>query len=182
MDLSTLVDPLKRTVAGPGEFVTFYPESTDPDLAGVLTDAAAEAKLDGFLQRNTIDPIALTLTPDANSLEQALIVIYGGARVVVSRITNLKSHTRYKAGNVEAETEQAASVLQELLRELQARKKQLLDDLKGGYLVNGPDGLESGIGSGSIGMFGMTDLYLTKSLGFGPYSSPALFGRYDWLI
>lgn len=176
MNLVDLAGALKRTVAGPGEFDTYFPESDNATLAGVLTDAAAEAQLDGFMPTRTIDAVAMSLTPDPNSLEQALVVIYAGARVLTGRIANLKNATRYKAGNVEAETSQAATVLQELLRQLQARKKQLLDDLKAGYLVNGPDGLESGIGTSSIGMFGMADLYLTKSLDWGPYGYPSHYG------
>lgn len=167
MDFAALVDPLKRTVAGPGEFVTFYPESTDNDLEGVLTDAAAETKLYGFLTRNTIDAGALSMAPDANDTEKALIIIFAASRILTARLSNLKSRARYKAGNVEAETEQAASVLTALLNQIDARKQQFFVDLRDGYLVNGPDGLVSTLGSASNrGMFGMADLYLTKSLGY----------------
>lgn len=159
MDLNDLVEPLKRTVAGPGEFDTYFPESDDTTLAGILTDAAAEAKLDGFLPTKVVDPSDLSVVPDPNSAEQALILIYADARILNARISNLKSRSRYKAGNVEAETEQAASVLQELLRERQARKTQLLKDLR--------DGTLPGFGSsGSNNSFAMVDLYITQSLGY----------------
>lgn len=164
MDISELVEPLKRTVASPGEFATFFPNTLDTDLNGVLVDGAAESQLDGFLPGKVFDLDATpqTITTDPNSLERALIVLYAASRIVSARTANLKSRTRYKAGNVEAETEQAATVLNELLRGINLRKKQFIDDLRSGYLSNGPDGLQANVGT-AISTFGMADLYTIRA-------------------
>lgn len=164
MNITELVDPLKRTVASPGEFTTFFPNSNDTDLAGVLFDGAAESQLDGFLPGKVfdLDSDPQTILTDPNSLERALIVLYAASRIVSARASNLKSRARYKAGNVEAETEQAATVLTGLLRSIELRKKQFIDDLRSGYLSNGPDGLQANVGT-AISTFGMADLYAIRA-------------------
>lgn len=149
MDLSTLNDSLRRAVAPLGEFATFFPNTTDADLIGTLADAVAEAQLDGFLSGDALDTSLNTVTPALSTAEQALVVLYARARVLAAGLANLKTRTRYKAGPVEAETEQAASVLVALLRDTSERKKQILDDAK-----------YSGTGLG----FAMVDLYVSKSL------------------
>jgi hypothetical protein len=148
MELADLVPSLQRAVAPPGEFDTYFPNSTGDDLAGLLADAVAEAQLDGFLSTTTLDVDALTVT-DLNSAQQALVILYGMTRVLTARLSNLKNRTRYKAGNAEAETEQSASVIVELLRQSSARKRQLLDDAKAGNLATA---------------FAMVDLYVAKSI------------------
>jgi hypothetical protein len=149
MDLTLLVPSLKRAVAPPGEFDTFYGEASEDELAASLCDAIAEAQLDGFFATLVYDVDALTVEPDPTQPQQALIVLYAMTRIMSARIANLKSRTRYKAGPVEAETEQAASVLVELLRQANDRKKQLLEDAKYGRLASS---------------FAMVDLYITKSV------------------
>lgn len=151
MELLALVPSLKRAVAPPGEFAALFPSSTDTDLRDLLSDAVAESQLDGFLRDVSIDLDVAEVTPDLSNPQQALVVLYGAARVLTVRLANLKNRTRYVAGNVEAETEQAASVLVELLRQTNARKKQILEDAR----------------SGGAGMsFAMVDLYVTKSIDF----------------
>lgn len=149
MELLELVPSLKRAVAPPGEFANLYPNGTDDDLAALLADAIAEAQLDGFLSTSSLNLDAAEVTPDLGPSQQALVVLYAAARVITTRLANLKSRTRYVAGKVEAETEQAASVLVELLKQTQARKRQLLDDAR----------------QGRAGMsFSMVDLYVSKSI------------------
>lgn len=148
MDLTDLVPSLKRAVAAPGEFDTYFGEATENDLAGLLADAIAEAMLDGFLAGVALDLDQLTALPDLTQPQQALVVLYGSTRVLTARIANLKNHTRYKAGAAEAESEQSASVLVELLKQAKERKKQLLDDAR--------------YGGGAS--FAMVDLYVSKSI------------------
>jgi hypothetical protein len=149
MELADLVPSLKRAVAPPGQFAALFPESTDNDLADLLADAVAEAQLDGFLATNSLALDTAEVTPDLTTSQQALVVLYGAGRVLYTRIANLKNRTRYKAGAAEAETEQSASVLVELLRQTNTRKKQILDDAK----------------YGRAGMsFAMVDLYVSKSI------------------
>lgn len=149
MDLVDLVPSLKRAVAPPGEYDALFPGSVDTEVRDLLADALAEAQFDGFLNGYTLDVSTATVTPDLTSAQQALVILYAMARHLTSRLSNLKTHTRYKAGNVEAEVEQAASVLVELLREASARKKQALEDAKAGNLANA---------------FLMVDMYITKSI------------------
>lgn len=148
-DLSVLAPSLQRALAVPGTFAALFPDTTDQDLADTLADAVAEAHLDGFLSGVALDVTAGTTTPDLTSAQQALVVMYGMSRVLTARVANLKNRTRYKAGSVEAETEQSASVLVELLREVRDRKKQILEDAKAGDLAKA---------------FAMVDMYVAKSL------------------
>lgn len=171
MDLADLVPSLKRALAAPGEFDTAFPNSTDTDLSGTLADAVAECQLDGFLGTTVLDVINEVTTPDLNNPQQALVILYAMARVLTARVANLKNRTRYKAGNVEAETEQSSSVLVELLKETRDRKRQLLDDAKQGNLATA---------------FAMVDMYVAKSIdtsspdigylpgAFGSYHIPEL--------
>jgi hypothetical protein len=152
MELTALVPSLKRAVAAPGEFDTFFPNSSETDLVGSLTDAVAEAMLDGFLAATDLDLENGVVTPDLSHQAQALVVLYGAARILSARIANLKNRTRYVAGPAEAETEQSASVLVELLRQVNARKKQVLDDARAGDLATA---------------FEMVDMYVAKSIDVG---------------
>lgn len=154
MDLADLVPSLKRALAAPGEFDTIFPNSTDADLSGTLADAVAECQLDGFFGLITLDVLNETTDPDLTNPQQALVILYAMSRVVTARVANLKSRTRYKAGPVEAETEQAASVLVEILKETRARKMAILEDAKTGNLARA---------------FTMVDMYVAKSI---DYSSP----------
>lgn len=155
MELLELVPSLQRAVAPPGEFATFFPNATDDDLAAAVADAIAEAQLDGFLSGFSMNLDAGTVTPDLSSPQQALVILYGMARVVRARISNLNNRTRYKAGPVEAEEEQSASVLVQLLRDINQRKKDMLEEAKHGSMVRA---------------FAMVDMYVTKSID-APYAS-----------
>lgn len=160
MDLTELVPALQRAVAPPGEFATLFPNSTPTDLTGVLADAVAEAQLDGFLATSGLDVDASVVTPDLTAPQQALVVLYGSARVLTARVSNLKNRTRYKAGSAEAETEQSASVLVELLKQSKERKKQLLEDARAGNASSS---------------FAMVDLYVSKSIDMNDVDVAYLF-------
>lgn len=149
MELANLVPSLKRALAAPGEFTTHFPSATDTDLADTLADAVAEAQLDGFLGNSSLDVLSSVVTPDLTPPQQALVILYGMARVLHARVANLKNKTRYKAGNTEAETEQSATVLVEMLRQTKERKKVLLDDARAGNLATA---------------FAMVDMYIAKSV------------------
>jgi hypothetical protein len=149
MNLSDLVPSLKRAIAVPGTFADLFPDTTDTDLADTLADAVAECQLDGFLSAVSLNVTTAATTPDLTTPETALVVLYAMTRVVTARVANLKNHTRYKAGNVEAEQEQSASVLVDLLRALRGRKRQLLEDARAGNAASA---------------FAMVDLYVTRSI------------------
>lgn len=167
MDLTDLVPSLKRALASPGEFDTTFPNSTDTDLAGTLADAVAECQLDGFFGNLTLDLAETTTTPDLTSPQQALVILYGMARVVRARIANLNNRSRYKAGIVESEVEQSATVLVQLLKDITARKVQILDDAKMGRLATA---------------FQMVDMYIAKSIDSGHgYNALGAYNGYTGL-
>lgn len=149
MDLADIVPSLKRAVAPLGEFDTYFPNTTNNDVRDLLADAVAECQLDGFLSTHTLDVEAAEVTPDLSNAQIALVVLYGMARVLTTRLGNTRNRTRYVAGSVEAESEQSASVLVELLRQTKERKRQLLDDARMG---------------GASSAFIMVDQYMAKSL------------------
>ena len=151
MELSALVPSLQRALAVPGTFAGLFPDTVDADLTATLADGMAEAQLDGFLSTTSLDVTLATTTPDLTTAQQSLVVLYAMSRVLTARVANLKNRTRYKAGNVEAETEQSASVLVELLRETKDRKKRLLEEAKAGNMA---------------GAFAMVDMYIAKSIDF----------------
>lgn len=155
MELLELVPSLQRAVAPPGEFATFFPNATEEELSASVADAVAEAQLDGFLSGFVTNSNAGTVTPDLTGPQQALVILYGMGRIIRARIANGKNRTRYRAGPVEAEEEQSATVLVQMLKDISARKKELLEDAKAGNLAKA---------------FAMVDMYVAKSID-APYAS-----------
>ena len=129
-DLADLVEPLKRAVAVPGTFVDVFPDTSDDDLAALLADSFAEAQLDGFLSGFEVDLNTSFTTPDLTTPHTALLVIYGSYRMLINEIRNTQNRLRYVAGPVEYETEQTASMLNEILRQLGDKKKGILDQAR----------------------------------------------------
>lgn len=156
MDLHTLVPSLQRATAPPGQFATLFPLATDDEMAARLADAAAEAQMDGFLGHLTVDPTALTLSPDPVAPGiGAVLVLYAKCQIIQSQLANMKTRARYKAGPVESDVESASGMLQEVLRELDGRKKDLIKYARAGQLGKA---------------FGMADAYVAQSVGLlDPY-------------
>lgn len=128
-DLSDWTDSLRRAVATPGDFATFFPDTGDDDLAGSLADAFAECQLDGFFRvqnAKTLDTDANTITPDMEPSEMALVIIYATVRFIRSVLLNRNTHTRYESKGSIAETEQGTSMLTELMKEVDKRKNDIL--------------------------------------------------------
>lgn len=126
-NISTLVPALKRGLAVPGTFATVFPNTGDTDLTGALADGFAEAQLFGFFKDVTLTSAGpdWTTDPDLSTAGGALVVIYTCVRAIRAQLRNLKTMHRYKAGPVEYEDAQAATVLK---AELDFMTKQL-DDL-----------------------------------------------------
>jgi hypothetical protein len=129
--LSALVPSIKRAVAVPGTFDNFFPDTLDTDLAGLAADAFAEAQLDQFVKGKKLDmtdPDATlwTVTPDLTMAEYGVITLYASIRMLTAEILNRKSRKHYKAGVVEFEEEQGASILSEQLRVMAARRQELI--------------------------------------------------------
>lgn len=156
MNLSDLVPALERRVAPPGMFDTYFPNATPTEMAARLADALGEIQMDGFATQYSLDPTLSVVTPDPVPMAlQQLMVMYAMANVIQVQLMNTKTKQVYKAGPVESDVEQTSSVLVELLKEVNDRKKDFIKYARAGALGKA---------------FGMVDLYVTHSLSFmDPY-------------
>lgn len=156
MDLSTLVPALERRVAPPGQFSTYFPDATPSEMEARLADALGEIQMDGFATQYSLDSTLTQMSPDPVPMSlQQLMVMYAMANVIQAQILFTKTKQVYKAGTVESDTEQASGVLQELLKEVNERKREFIKYARAGAMGKA---------------FGMVDLYVTHSLGFiDPY-------------
>lgn len=125
-DLAELVEPLKRGIAVPGEFDTWFPNTADDDLTATLCDSFAECQLDGYFGELVLDLNTNLVTDDLSMAGRALVVIYASIRIIQSQIRQLTTTEKYKAGPVEYELGRSAGVLKAELEAMQARKLQLL--------------------------------------------------------
>lgn len=131
VDLGDLIESLQREVSPPG--TDLYPNADDNDWLGHLADAFWEARLHGMLSDWTesdgeISPIA-TGGDEMGRDYQQLIVMYAGYRIVLTQFQNLKSLFRAKAGPVEFETQQQATVLKAVLDAIRSRINLVLSRL-----------------------------------------------------
>lgn len=137
VELRDFVESLKREIEPPGtELFTGVPEG---DWVGYLSDAFWEARLDGFLAGYATDEGAteadtaiVPVQPDAPDIDRrgiALVILYAGVKVLRNRILNMSVAFRAKAGPVEFEQQNSASMLSEMLRQLKATKDRIIEDL-----------------------------------------------------
>jgi hypothetical protein len=137
VDLSEFVPSLEREVNPPGD--PRFTGVSEDDWLGWLTDAFWEARLDGFLADYECDEDGLVVSlidPDDPSKDMprylvGLIVLYAGIRVLRNSILNTSTAFRAKAGPVEFETQNSATVLAEMLKLLSERRRELLDRVEG---------------------------------------------------
>lgn len=129
VDLGDYVDTLRREVNPPG--VDIFTDAGEDDYIGYMADAFWEASLDGFLKEWSCDPDGL-ITPvavggeDLPRGEVALIVLYAGIKMLRNRILNLNTGFKAKAGPVEFEQQNSATMLVEMLRQLKSNKDRIL--------------------------------------------------------
>lgn len=153
VDLFDFVDPLKREVNPPGS--DLFPDATDDSWLGSLTDAFWEIRLYGMLDgyeenagarggpaefgEGKVTPVGVLADYDDPSGYAAdvdlprelaqLVVLWAGWKIVLTRFGSLNSVFRAKAGPVEYETQQSATVLKALLDALKARIDDIIDNL-----------------------------------------------------
>lgn len=125
-DLSTLVEPLKRELAVPGEFASVFPNTSDDDLTGKLGDAFGQAQLYGFFGVQVLDADAGLVTPGLSSGAGALVILYAAEGVIRAQLRNLKTHFKVESAGSSYEVEQAATVLKAELDALKDRRAELL--------------------------------------------------------
>jgi len=146
--LADLVDSFRREVAVPGTFATVYPATIQSEIIGTLMDSFAEAQLDGWFRDYALDLVAQEVSPDLSLAGQALIINYAAARLIRAELRNAQSQVRYKAGSVEYEVSRPAAFFTQLLKDLAARRNQLLSAALTGarldYVLDGYGGRIAG--------------------------------------
>lgn len=129
-DMIDLVPALKREVAEPGMFATYFPGVSNQDLTPWLSDAMGQAQLEGYLTTYVLDadvasPATSSVSPDLSPGAQALVVLYAAERILTNRILNMRAALRTAAGPVKYEIENAQRVMQEVLKQLKDRRDRI---------------------------------------------------------
>lgn len=149
-NLADLVAQLKREVAVPGQFAVTFPNTSDPDLVGSLSDGFGSAQLVGFLQTSVLDLSAGTVSPALSPAAQALIVLYSADRILTMRLLDMNARASYSAGPAKYEIQKSSQMLTEALKAIQQRRTEIL-------------AMAASAGR-SRGAFAMTDLYGSRVL------------------
>jgi hypothetical protein len=137
VELVDFVAALKREVQPPGSDI--FADVGSSEWVGYLSDAFWEARLDGFLAGYQTDegsvgtdiaiiPVSPEL-PDLDRRGMALIILYAGVKVLRNRILNMNTQFRAKAGPVEFEQQNSATMLAEMLKQLKATKDRIIEAL-----------------------------------------------------
>lgn len=154
IQLFDLVEALRRSVSPPG--TDLFPEATDDNFLGSLTDAFWEIRLYGLLTgweenaaarggpdafgEGIVTPIGVIddtyddpegWAPEDLPRElQQLIVVWAAYNIVLARLGALNTVFRAKAGPVEYETQNAATVLKTILDQLKVRLDGLIGEMR----------------------------------------------------
>jgi hypothetical protein len=130
VDLEDFVPSLLREVNPPG--TNTFADASSTEMTGYLSDAFWEARLDGFLSEWECDddgiimPVVGVDGEDIDRESTTLVIIYAGCKVLRNKILNMNTTFRAKAGPVEFETQNSATMLVEILKELQKTKDLIL--------------------------------------------------------
>ncbi len=133
VDLADLIPSLERETSPPG--TDLFPDATDDEWLGQLTDSFWEAKLFNFFAGFTasedglVNPISGS--EDMSRTDQQLVVLFAGIRSIRLKLMNTNTSFRAVAGPVEFETQNSANLLVEILKELQAKIAVLYATLGG---------------------------------------------------
>lgn len=130
IDLADYVDSLRREVTPLG--TTLFSTVTDDQLIAYMQDAFWEAKLDGFIENYIEEDGEISHVsggPEMDRKYVALVVLYAGIRVLRNKILNTNTGFRAKAGPVEFEQQNSATMLVEMLKQLRATKDRVLEEL-----------------------------------------------------
>lgn len=160
-DLANYTDSVRNILARPGTFRTLFPETTDDHLVTVLQDGLAEAHLEGLLLNYESDDNGY-VRPVMATGQVALIVLFGGLRLIRAEMLNRVTSSKYVAGPVSAETTYATNVLRDIMKTLEAQKDRLTTLLT-----------SSGAGAAFI----MADSYVANAFHRTPNNVPLA----DWL-
>lgn len=133
VDLSEFVPSLRREVTPPGN--DLFQGVNDDVFTGYLADAFWEARLDGFGSQWTCDIDGIVTPIEAGGDEfprplTGLVILYAGIKILRNRILNINTAFRAQAGPVNYEVENSANLLTEMLKQLAARRAELLEEVK----------------------------------------------------
>jgi hypothetical protein len=149
-DLATLAPSLRNMIARPGTFTTLFPETTSADLLAVLADGLAECHLEGLLTDYEADDLGV-VSPDLDSGQQALVLLFSGARLIRAELLNRASASKYVAGPVSSEEQYSAQLLRDILAEMTSQKKRIIDNLSTMFSTAGT-------------AFSMADQYVARTM------------------
>ncbi len=130
VDLGDLVSSIKLEVNPPG--VDLFPEATDEEWADRLANAFWNARIDGMLAGYVeADGIVTPTSGDTDMPRdlQQVIVFMAAYSAIFSKLLNTRTSFRAKAGAVEYETQNSATVLKDLADSLKQRYLILLQRL-----------------------------------------------------
>lgn len=165
VDLGEHTDSLRRAITPLGS--TAYSNVSDEVLTDYLTDAFWLGRLDGFYVGYSADDEGLVTPIDASDpdLDRAwvsLIILYAAVSILANQILATNTKFRAKAGPVEFEQENSATVLNEMLKQLTAAKQRIIDQMLD---VSNPSNVY------------LIDAYTTRQLSAASYyGSPELLG------
>ncbi len=130
VDLTDLLDAIKTEVSPPGS--DLFPNATDDEWVINLQNAFWEGRLFGFFEGFVEADQEITPTvgdDDLDRVQQQLIVLFAGARILRNELRNLNTSFRAKAGPVEFEQQKSANVLKDLLADIRGRIVYLVQGL-----------------------------------------------------
>lgn len=159
-DLANSTDSVRFVMARPGTFADLFPETTDDNLIALLRDALAECHMERTLLDYESDDNGL-VRPVLTSGQTAMVVLYAGLRLVRGELLNRITNAKYTAGPVSAETTYATNVLRDIMKALEAQKR----DITTVTAV-----------SGANAAFSMADAYVANATGYTPNGIPAYVG------
>lgn len=130
VDLSDYIGTLKRQVIPPGS--TLFSSVTNLQWVAYLSDAFWEARLDGFMVGYEEVDGEIAPTDGGSDLDLkyvALVALYAGITILRTQILNTKTQFKAKAGSVEFEQQNSATMLAEMLKQLRQTKDRVLTEI-----------------------------------------------------
>lgn len=130
IDLADLVPSLIASITVPGstEFDDVPEESMTLNLSNGFWGAVLDGVISGYTESDGL------VTPISGSTDlsrelQQVVVLYAAIDIVSNKLLALQTNFRAKAGPVEYEVQQSATILKAVFDRLAARQKLLLDNL-----------------------------------------------------
>ena len=138
-DLEDLIPDLQAALRSPGS--TEFDNVSNEAMTAYMRNAFWEAFLDGFIgeyiENDGFVSHRTSSTTDFTRDLQQLVILYTAIGILRIKLGSLKTSFRAKAGSVEYETSQSATILKSLLDEFTSRRQHLLDTISAHSEVGG---------------------------------------------